>query len=69
MADEPENLTLKFLRRIDEKLDRVAEDVHMIKVRLTSVEESLVGITRCVDRIEDRMDRIERRLDLAGAAE
>ena len=49
MADEPENLTLKFLRRIDEKLDRVAEDVHMIKVRLTSVEESLVGITRRVD--------------------
>lgn len=69
MADEPENLTLKFLRRIDENLDRVAEDVHMIKVRLTSVGESLVGIIRRVDRIEDRMDRIERRLDLAGAAE
>lgn len=69
MADEPENLTLKFLRRIDEKLDRVAEDVHMIKVRLTSVGESLVGIIRRVDRIEDRMDRIERPLDLAGAAE
>lgn len=69
MTGELENLTLKFLRRIDEKLDRVAEDVHMIKVRLTSVGESLVGITRRVDRIEDRMDRIERRLDLAGAAE
>ncbi|MFM8700606.1 MAG: hypothetical protein ACKOC1_04305 [Hyphomicrobiales bacterium] len=69
MADEPENLTLKFLRRIDEKLDRVAENVHMIKVRLTSVGESLVGIIRRVDRIEDRMDRIERPLDLAGAAE
>ena len=69
MADEPENLTLKFLRRIDEKLDRVAEDVHMIKVRLTSVGESFVDITRRVDRIEDRMVRIERRLDLAGAAE
>lgn len=69
MAVEPENLTLKFLRRIDQKLDRVSEDVHMIKVLLTSVEESLVGITRRFDRIEDRMDRIERRLDLAGAAE
>jgi len=69
MADEPENLTLKFLRRIDEKLDRVAEGVHMLKVRLTSVGESLVDITRRVDRIEDRMVRIERRLDLAGAAE
>lgn len=69
MADEPDNLVLKYLRRLDEKFDRVIDDVHDLKVRMTSVEEGLVGIQRRIDRMEVRLERIENRLDLVGAAE
>ncbi|MBX9908616.1 MAG: hypothetical protein K2Z25_07870 [Beijerinckiaceae bacterium] len=64
MADEPDNIVLVMLHRMDGKLDRIIEDVQNLKVRMTSVEEGLVGVNRRVDRIEERLDRIERRLDL-----
>jgi hypothetical protein len=64
MADEPDNLVLTLLRRMDQKLDRVIDDVHDLKVRMTSVEEGLAGIHRRLDRLEIRVDRIERRLEL-----
>lgn len=64
MADEPDNLVLRYLRRIDEKMDRLVDDMRDVKVRLTSVEEGLVGVQRRIDRVENRLDRVERRLDL-----
>jgi hypothetical protein len=76
MAEEPDNLILEYLRRferrlndMDAKLDRVLDDVHMIKVRMTSVEEALVGIHRRVDRVEERIERIDRRLGLMEPAQ
>ena len=67
MTDEPTNLTLRYLRSIDTKLDRVIEEVRDLKVRMTAVEEGLAGVNRRIDRVEDRLDRIERRLELADA--
>ncbi|QTN18570.1 hypothetical protein HZ989_09895 [Brevundimonas sp. AJA228-03] len=71
MVDEPDNLVLQILRRveirltaIETKLDRVGEDVHGLKIRMTHVEEGLAGVNRRLDRIEERVDRIEKRLDL-----
>ena len=64
MTDEPDSLVLRYLRRMDEKLDRVLDDMHDIKVRMTSVEEALAGQSRRIDRIEARLDHIEKRLDL-----
>jgi hypothetical protein len=61
---EPEELTLLMLRRIDEKLDRVLEDVRDLKVRTTSLEEGVAGVQRRLDRFELRLDRIDTRLDL-----
>ena len=61
---EPDNIVLTYLRRIDEKVDRVIDDMRDVKVRLTAVEEAIVGVNRRVDRIEARLDRIERRLNL-----
>jgi hypothetical protein len=61
---EPDNIVLTYLRRIDEKLDRVIEDVRDLKMRVTSLEEGQAGVNRRLDRIEVRLDRIERRLDL-----
>ena len=68
MAEEPDNLVLQLLHRMDAKLDRVIDDVHDLKVRMSSVEEGLAGIHRRLDRLDVRVDRIERRLDLVDAA-
>ena len=46
MTDGPDNLILQYLRRIDAKVDRLADDVHDIKVRLTAVEEGLVVVNK-----------------------
>jgi archaellum component FlaC len=66
MADEPDNIVLVYLRRMDEKLDRLAADVNDVKIRVTGVEEGLAGVNRRLDRIEARLDRVERRTDLVG---
>jgi tetrahydromethanopterin S-methyltransferase subunit G len=65
MSEEPDSLVLRYLRRIDEKVDRIAGDVADLKVRMTLVEEGLAGVNRRLDRLEARVERIERRLDLA----
>ena len=36
MCEEPENLVLVYLRRIDTKLDRLTDDVQDLKRRVTS---------------------------------
>jgi hypothetical protein len=64
MADEPDNIVLVYLRRIDEKLDRLIDDVQDLKVRVTALEEGQAGINRRLDRIEMPVERVERRLDL-----
>jgi predicted nucleic acid-binding Zn-ribbon protein len=68
MAEEPDNMVLVMLRRIDTKIDRLTDDVHELKVRMTSVETNLAGVQRRIDRLEDRGVRIERRLDLVSPA-
>ena len=73
-GNKPENIPLVYLRRIDEKVDRVAADIQDLKGRVTSVEERLAGVelpiagtNRRIDRVEERLDRIEKRLDLTEA--
>ena len=61
---EPDNVVLVYLRRIDEKADRVIDDVRDIKFRVTNLEEGQAGIQRRLDRVEAWLDRIERHLDL-----
>jgi DNA repair ATPase RecN len=61
---EPDNVLLAYLRRIDEKIDRLIDDVRDLKARVTNVEEGLAAVNRRLDRVETRLDRIERRLDL-----
>ena len=64
MAGELDNVVLVLLRKIDERTERMAEDLQDLKVRVTSVEEGLAGVNRRLDRIEGRVERIERRLEL-----
>ena len=67
MADEPDNLVLVMLRKMDAKLDRLSEDMRDVKVRMTHVEEGLAGVNRRLDRLEVRVDRIETRLELVDS--
>jgi archaellum component FlaC len=64
MAKEPDNMTLVLLRKIDERTERMAGDLQDLKVRVTAVEEGIAGVNRRLDRLEGRVERIERRLEL-----
>lgn len=64
---EPDNIVLSILRRIDATVSRLGEDVQDVKVRLTAVEEAIVGVNRRLDCLEARVERIDRRLVLFDA--
>jgi len=72
--DGPENLMLVFLRRIDQRLDRLEGDMSDIKLRMTATEEhlgsimmSVAGLNARMDKIDTRLARVERCLDLTDA--
>ncbi|SDE39777.1 hypothetical protein [Rhodospira trueperi] len=78
MTDDPENLVLVYLRRMDTKLDSIVSDLADVKLRLNEMNHGFAAWQRIVvghgeanaradtrmDRFEDRLTRIERRLDL-----
>jgi hypothetical protein len=74
MSDQPENPTLVYLRRLDQKLDRLLEQAADLAQRVTSPQTKAASLrgdfanrSLRIDRIEVRLDRIERRLDLLPA--
>jgi tetrahydromethanopterin S-methyltransferase subunit G len=74
MVDEPENMVLRYLRQIDQKVDRVIAEVNELKTRVgrlvTSVAQIHVHLAELsvrMDKIDGRLDRIERRLTLVDA--
>jgi hypothetical protein len=74
MSDAPDNLILVYLRRIDEKLDRVVASVADLGRRMTSLETKVAllhgdfaGQSERIDRMDLRLERIERRLDIVHA--
>jgi archaellum component FlaC len=68
MAKEPDSIVLAILRKIDQRTERMAEDIQDLKVRVTSVEEGLAGVHRRLDRLDHRVERIEKRLELSDAS-
>jgi archaellum component FlaC len=68
MADEPDSIVLTILRKIDQRTERMAEDLHDLKTRVTSVEEGPVDVNRRLDRLESRVERIEKRLELSDVS-
>ena len=79
MADNIENLILEHLRAIRTDIGGIKDDVREIKQRLTSLEAAVAGLRRDnsnlygdvidqharYDRLVERVERIEHRLDLA----
>ena len=64
---EPDNIVLIYFRRLDKRVDRLLDEMRDVKVRLTSVEENQAGVHRWMDRMDMRIERVERRLDLTEA--
>ena len=74
MSDVPDNLILVYLRRIDEKLDRLVDSVADLGRRVMSVETKVASLhgdfaaqSERIDRIELRLERIERRQNIVHA--
>ncbi len=67
MPEDTANLILEYMRKFDQKLDRMVDDLSDMKRRVTGVEENLAGVHRRLDRMDDRLDRVERRLELVEA--
>ena len=65
MATESDSIVLAILRKIDQRTERMAEDLQDLKVCATAVEEGLAGVNRRLDRLEHRVERIEHRLELS----
>lgn len=78
MSDNPENLVLEHLRHIRGRVDQIADDMKEVKLPLLTLESSMSLVRReiiigdetgarqqaAIDRIVDRLERIERRLEL-----
>jgi uncharacterized protein (UPF0335 family) len=78
MTENVESVIIEHLRHIRGRVDRIAEDMSDIKHRMSSLESAMVLVKREVaagdetdarqqlslDRLSDRIERIERRLDL-----
>jgi hypothetical protein len=69
------NLILERLRRMDDRLSNIEGDLHDIKLRTTVVEEhignlvlSVSGLNARMDRFDERLSRVERRLELREGA-
>jgi hypothetical protein len=67
MADDLKEFVHERFRRTDEKLDKVLE----VLVEMRTTEAGMLQILAALDarqlRMEARLDRIERRLELADA--
>ena len=61
VTENVENLTLVFLRRIDERLDRMENDLGDIKLRMTATEEHLASMMMSIAGVNSRMDKIDGR--------
>jgi predicted nuclease with TOPRIM domain len=62
-----DNLVLEHLRHIRGTTDGLRDDMREVKERLGLLEQTCASISRRVDRLEDRVERIERRLDIIPA--
>ena len=75
MTENVENLILEMLRRMDQRMQLMADDLSDIKLRVTATEEHLASIMMSIAGLNSRMEiagrvsRIERRMNLTDAGD
>jgi hypothetical protein len=69
---EPDNLVLDLLRAMRGDMAKMADALRSVNVEITAIRQHLAGVLTIQDHdhgevaaIKDRLDRIERRLELA----
>ena len=81
MSENVENLILEHLRGMRAGQERIEHELREIKARMSSVEAGIAGIRRDsandndklvnqqvgLDELKDRIERIEKRLEIAAA--
>lgn len=80
MSDEVDNIVLEHLKRFQSSIDRVERELREIKTRQNETHSAVVGLRRDqagdaevsahlqvqLDGVKDRIERIERRLELSN---
>lgn len=71
MADEPDNLVLRYLRNLDEGQGRILKRIDDVEFRLANIEGHMTLFHRSSSHQEEeiahlrtRLDKIEKRLGL-----
>lgn len=64
---EAESIVPEHLRYIRGAVDGLRDDMHAVKSRLGILESQNTSVSSRMDRLDGRIDRIERRLNLAEA--
>jgi predicted nuclease with TOPRIM domain len=67
MSEASNNLVLEHLRHMRGALDELRLDMREVKSRLSALEQQYATISNRVDRVDDRLSRIETRVGLADA--
>lgn len=74
MTDEIQNLVLEQLRLIRKSQDETREDILDMKIRMSATERhlgeiqvQLGALNARMDRFDERLTRVERRMNLADA--
>jgi hypothetical protein len=66
VSDGPETIVLIYLRRLDTKMDKLADDMIDVAQRPGHLEGQYASISRRVDSLDIRLERVERRLDIVA---
>jgi hypothetical protein len=66
-VNEPDSDTPRWLRRIDSKLDLLADIARETRTRVGLLEQQCASMPSRSETVENRLERIERRLDLVEA--
>lgn len=66
---EIENLTHRMLAALTDKVDRLIEGDREAKRRLSGIDYQYATVMQRLDHVLERLERIERRLDLEAASD
>jgi chromosome segregation ATPase len=64
MSERTGDSPLELAMQIQTDTSQLKAVVRDIKARMTATEESLAGVNRRLDRVDDRLERLERRVGL-----
>jgi predicted nucleic acid-binding Zn-ribbon protein len=74
MTEETESVVLEILKRIQSEMSDMRDDISELKTRATALDEHMGGLiiqvsgnNNRLDRMDERLKRIERRLEIADA--